>query len=379
MKESADICVLVLTYNHGKYITECLNSLLNQTIQPKRIKIFDDCSTDGTWKIVQKFVHNNPEMFVAHRNRKNIGHIENSIRLLSSIEGEYCAIIEGDDYWEKDKLKGEYEALTRHPNAGAAYSNIAMVNENGQLLFIYHLPEDGPMPSGNLFVKVATRSIFPRTRNCFRNYLFRTDSFRSLGWQLDKNIPTMGDYNLHLCFTSRFPFVASTIEEPMVFYRRHAGGVSSNTHDVQLAQMMIYEKYDSVFKSLSAEEELSCRLFQESLLSFMVADFPTEKKLYYAPGAVYERMLHRLSALSHESIDPIWRSSIGLFRQLAIQHVADLLRKEQDMEALAAWLRHYRNETNPLDAWFSLTPEIFSRLRAVHQVRRAHPGASNEQ
>ncbi|MBI5590632.1 MAG: glycosyltransferase [Deltaproteobacteria bacterium] len=362
-----NICVLIPTYNHARYVAQCLQSILSQTLRPTKIKVFDDYSVDGTWDIIQNFASREPNIFEVFRNDRNIGPYENGLRVWAAVDGDYCAFIEGDDFWCADKLKGEYDALLAYPEAGAAYSNIALTDEEGKVTCLFHHPNDGPMQSGNIFELIATRRIFPRTRNCFRNYLFRTECFRSLNWRLDNDIPTMGDYNLHLCFTERYPFAASRNTSPMVFYRRHQGGVSQNRHDVHFAQMLIYEKYDESFNRLPVEQELNCRVFQETQLSFMRADFPEDKSMYYAPGAVYERMINRIAALPPEMVDKIWRTNIDLFRQLTIGQIVELFREGRDQEALAAWLRYYRNEIHPLDGWFSLTPEIYSRLQAAHR------------
>lgn len=364
-----NICVLVLTYNHGRYIAQCLESLVSQKLRPSRIKVFDDCSTDDTWKIIREYVRREPELFEVHRNAENLGVIANSRRLWAAVDGDYCAYIEGDDYWGTEKLLGEYEALIAHPGAGAAYSNVAMTDEAGNVNFLFHDPNDGPMRSGNVFVLVATRRIFPRTDSCFRNYLFRTNCFHSLDWRIEKEIPTMVDYNLNLCFSERYPFAASRITEPMVFYRRHAGGISQDRHHVYLAQMLIYEKYDAAFNRLGLEQELNCRIFQETRLSTMRADFPEKKCYFYAPGAVLERLTSRVFALPQGLRRKVWTQNIDPFRQLVINHAATLFRAGDDGAGLAVWLRHLRNETSPADAWFLLPPQIFARLQSAYKKR----------
>ena len=52
---SSDVSVVITCHNYGKYLTECINSLLTQTVLPSEIIVVDDSSTDNTKEIVQKF------------------------------------------------------------------------------------------------------------------------------------------------------------------------------------------------------------------------------------------------------------------------------------------------------------------------------------
>jgi len=49
------VSVLIPSYNHGKYIKQCINSALNQTLKDIEIIIGDDCSTDNSRKVIEKF------------------------------------------------------------------------------------------------------------------------------------------------------------------------------------------------------------------------------------------------------------------------------------------------------------------------------------
>src|SRR5256885_224442 len=95
------LSVLVTVYNHEKYIAEALDSILNQKVNFEfEIVIADDVSTDSTKSIIEKYAKEHP-----HRNirilksEKNLGITKNLQRGLQSCQGEYIAILEGDDYW----------------------------------------------------------------------------------------------------------------------------------------------------------------------------------------------------------------------------------------------------------------------------------------
>ena len=50
------LSIVLSTYNGGAYITEQLDSILNQTRKADEVLIFDDCSTDNTPQIIKQFI-----------------------------------------------------------------------------------------------------------------------------------------------------------------------------------------------------------------------------------------------------------------------------------------------------------------------------------
>ena len=53
------VSIIVPCYNVSKYLSKCIDSLLNQTYKNCEIIIVDDCSTDNTWKLINKYAKNN--------------------------------------------------------------------------------------------------------------------------------------------------------------------------------------------------------------------------------------------------------------------------------------------------------------------------------
>ena len=49
------LTIIIPSYNKKNYITECINSVINQTYEDWRLIIIDDCSTDGSQEVLKKF------------------------------------------------------------------------------------------------------------------------------------------------------------------------------------------------------------------------------------------------------------------------------------------------------------------------------------
>jgi glycosyltransferase involved in cell wall biosynthesis len=97
------VSIAMCTYNGEKYLTQQIDSLLQQTYTNIEIVITDDASADHTIKILQEYAqqHSRIKFFV---NEKNIGYNKNFERAITLCSGAYIAISDQDDIWEADKI-----------------------------------------------------------------------------------------------------------------------------------------------------------------------------------------------------------------------------------------------------------------------------------
>lgn len=114
------LSVMVITYNHEKFIAQTLESILMQERDfDIEINVIDDASTDGTQQIIRQYAALYPGLINCYFNPENAGHITtqlNTIRGFKSLRGEYFAILEGDDYWtDSKKLVRQVSFLDQNP------------------------------------------------------------------------------------------------------------------------------------------------------------------------------------------------------------------------------------------------------------------------
>lgn len=98
------ISIALITYNGGKYIREQLDSILNQTIQDFEVVICDDCSTDSTVSILCEYAQQDKRIKI-HRNAENAGFLRNIEKAIKLCKGEFIALSDQDDIWEKEHLQ----------------------------------------------------------------------------------------------------------------------------------------------------------------------------------------------------------------------------------------------------------------------------------
>lgn len=140
------ITIIVLTYNHGKFIEKALSSILEQETQYNfEVLIGDDFSPDNTAKKLKKYAKNYSDKIRLILRKENIGVRENFLDLLSKSTGEYIALLEGDDYWEdKNKLEKMILFLEKNKEYIGAFHNINVIDSenNYKIKHAYHQSKD---------------------------------------------------------------------------------------------------------------------------------------------------------------------------------------------------------------------------------------------
>ena len=121
------ISVIVPVFQHAKFISECLNSLLAQSLEDWEAIIIDDRSDDGSGQICNKFAQRDSRIKYYFQENKGILKLsENFNRALELSSGEFIAVLEGDDYWPKNKLENQIR--------GFSDTNVGVVWGDGEIL-----------------------------------------------------------------------------------------------------------------------------------------------------------------------------------------------------------------------------------------------------
>ena len=96
------VSVVMITYNHEKFIKEALESIFSQkTNFHYELIISNDCSTDNTDEVIKKIIDKNENGSLINytNHHKNKGMIPNFLWSIQQAKGKYIALCEGDDYW----------------------------------------------------------------------------------------------------------------------------------------------------------------------------------------------------------------------------------------------------------------------------------------
>lgn len=216
------ISVVMITYNHEKFLSEAIESVLNQKVDCEfELIIADDCSPDQTKVIVNQFKLNHPKGYAIkyHRHEKNIGMIPNFLFSLKESKGDLIALCDGDDYWiDSNKLQNQKEILLKNNDIKIVYSDclIDFEEKNRLLNYSNQLNFDLYDYLSQKYFTASPSLIFKKPIFDFTNNFLKTP----IG---DEYLVSFLLKNGGRCYYS---------PKPTAFYRIHNGGVFSKKKTV---------------------------------------------------------------------------------------------------------------------------------------------------
>tara|TARA_B100000963_G_C22622279_1_gene670560 strand:+ start:1229 stop:2188 length:960 start_codon:yes stop_codon:yes gene_type:complete len=165
------VSICIITYNHEQFIAQTIDSVLMQEVDFEfEIVVGDDESKDNTRAILEQYQLTYPDIINLMPKNKNVGPTKNFAKTLLACEGQYIALLDGDDYWTcKSKIQRQVEFLDNNPDYSTCFHATQLVNRQGRNQTI--LPtENFKKPSYiredliNYFAFMATSSVMFRNK-----------------------------------------------------------------------------------------------------------------------------------------------------------------------------------------------------------------------
>jgi glycosyltransferase involved in cell wall biosynthesis len=263
---SIKISVFITSYNQKDYLVEAIESVLNQTLPPFEIIIVDDCSTDGSQKVIAEYAQRYPDLVRPFYHRQNLGIPRNKSFALEQVRGDLVTYVDGDDRFLPRKLEMELETLLNHPDVQIVYSNVYHINPHGRRSHLWCDGDTAPA-TGYVFREAFARA-FPRG-SLFRNELVYYECLKETGFY-DPEFAMYHDWELRIRLTRLFK--VAYCSTPLSEYRFHPGGISRSDTSRHLDEIKrVYAKHRSLLEDLPEsdrafiERKLSTRLAQFSL------------------------------------------------------------------------------------------------------------------
>ena len=248
------VSVYITSYNQKNFLVDAIESVLNQTFKPDQIIIADDCSTDGSQKIIEKYVRRYPEVIEAIYHDKNLGVVQTRIDALKRVKGDYITYLDGDDRFLPTKIEKEFSLLSMSKDALIAYSNNYYVDAAGNRIGVW--VEGQLPPEGRVFCQTFGRE-FPK-KSLFRMELINFQALKSVGFH-DPQLSLYEDFDLRIRLSKHFP--VAYYNEPLSEIRMHGIGLSSSKVNMHLASLdYLYRKNLPLLMDLTERERNKLKL-----------------------------------------------------------------------------------------------------------------------
>ena len=117
---SSFVDIILPNYNKAFFLEETVNSVIDQNYNNWKLLIIDNCSTDSSKKVIQKFEKNKKINIIYLKKNKGVSFTRNlGIRLSNS---KYIAFLDSDDLWTPNKLKDQISFMEKN-NYNFTYSD----------------------------------------------------------------------------------------------------------------------------------------------------------------------------------------------------------------------------------------------------------------
>lgn len=132
MGDNRLVSVIMPAYNSAAFISESIQSVIQQTYANWELIIVDDASTDATRKIIES--HSISEHRIrSFYNATNKGTDYSRNKAINAAKGAFIAFLDADDLWKPEKLEKQLKVLSKD-NVAACFSSYELMSEKGELL-----------------------------------------------------------------------------------------------------------------------------------------------------------------------------------------------------------------------------------------------------
>ncbi|MCX7927272.1 MAG: glycosyltransferase [Candidatus Omnitrophica bacterium] len=235
------VSVIIPTHNDGKYISEAISSVLEQTYSDFEIVVVDDGSIDNTEIIVHQYLNNFPQK-IKYFFQKNSGPSAARNKGIREAKGEYIAFLDADDVWLPSKLTIQLSFLESFESIGAVGCGVYDIDESGNIIKVIR---------GN---EITKKMYFCRDliiRNVIgggpSGVLIRREVFDKVGL-FDESLRGSEDRDMWLRIEEMYEI--ANIDEPLVKTRIYSDSYSKNTSLIKINHKKFIKKYKHKMKTI---------------------------------------------------------------------------------------------------------------------------------
>lgn len=292
------VSVIIPAYNCDRYITQAIDSVLNQTYQNWEIIVVDDGSTDNTRQVLSpyldliKYVYQDNQGAAAARNHA-----------CKLAQGEFLAFLDSDDFFLPEKLEKQVAYLDADPTLGMVQTGWLIVDDKGR--DIHPVMPWQRSPKLDLETFVIYKIVRPSAMMLRREWWERVGGF-------DSRFPPAEDLDFALRLALN-GCKATWLEEILIGYRQHDANLMSSGYKLMKNMELVMETFfarpdlPNQIRQLKGKERyesltwMAWRMYRDE--HFTEMGEALEKSLYYSPFSPIDTILNWVEAFKVYSLE----------------------------------------------------------------------------
>ena len=217
-----EVSVIIPTYNRAAFISECVQSVLTQTLPAREVIIVDDGSTDATYNILNDLGFNaisTPKTVLRYIFQKNQG-VSSARNLgIKEAKSEYIALLDSDDCWLKGKLDRQVIAFRDDiQNRRLCHTDEIWVRNGIRV----NQHKKHKKSGGNVFQSCLKLCCISPSSTMLHRSVFEDFGF------FDEDLPACEDYDFWLRYSSKEEVIF--INEPLIIKKGGHSDQLSGVH-----------------------------------------------------------------------------------------------------------------------------------------------------
>lgn len=209
----------MISFNHSKYLEECLSSIKNQTYSNLELIVTDDASTDNSVKVIEDWLKKNKFTAIKIFHKVNTGLATMLNQCFKYANGKYIKFISGDDFLHSDSIQKSVKKLEDLGNEyGMIFTDTYVVDENSNK--IDDIADYNKL--GNIDKFEFRDELLKGNRIAALTVLMRTEVLKETGYYNPDIL--LEDYYKWLQINEKY-FIGY-IPEKLSYYRKHNFNIS---------------------------------------------------------------------------------------------------------------------------------------------------------
>lgn len=240
MNSCPSVSVIMNCYNSAQYLAEAIDSIFTQTYQDWEIIFFDNCSTDDSAGIAQRY--DGRLRYFYNDKTVPLGHARNLA--IEKARGKYIAFLDCDDLWLNSKLSRQVAVLETDMDLGAVFSDALFFGQGTKTFRTF--PVKKPQ-QGMIFKDLLCRYILPMP-----TIMVRRSTLDHIGGWFDERFNMVEDADLFMRLAYYYPI--AYVDDVLAHRRMHAASWTSMKKELfPKEEEMLLEKFAKLWPSFESD------------------------------------------------------------------------------------------------------------------------------